>query len=1786
MTGKAARRLLLVALSVVSAAAEAAPPAKPAATAPSGALAGKVTRARDRAAVPGATVRARPAEGDKSTSVTTGADGGYRFPALREGFWNLTASAPGMVEGSAYRVEVTAGATAERDLSLHLAATVRGEVRGENGKPLAGAKVDWGRGVRTDAAGRYTLTGVAPMEGIQISASAPGHVQGSTASFSVAEGATVEAPPLVLETAARLAGRITDSEGKPVPGVDVYFYGRDVEQGSWGSAKTDSQGRFTVDGLRAGTHSWSANKEGYEHLDGGNAAAVKGETRELPPIVLTLRPPLFVVWTQDKVFLPGVRPKVYFNAFRVRRFTTEIFAVDPLPVLRRTASLEKLAEADLAGARRAGVVAEQTVSYKRVLEEVHGRGLTLPALEPGVYVVRARTEAGAESRTWIQVSDLALVAKETAVEALYYAADLATSRPRRGVELVGYPGETPLGSTDADGLLRVADLAALPAGPIVARDPARPAALAFLHTHGRGEPAPDEEWRAYLETDRPIYRPGQEVFYKGTVRADRRGEYAIARPERLELTITDAQGSTLESRRVELGATGSFDGKLLLDEDAALGYYSVGLSVPGGADGERAPGSGQRGAPPMRGGSRAAVHLQGGTFRVEEYRKPEFAVDVSTDRAWLVGGGSFTATISASYYFGGPVAGAAITYDVYSTPYWAGDLFPDASPCYDCWEGWEERAGWAGRGYGELVLHGEAKSDTQGRVVVTVPTKRPRDSDRRYQVVARVADPTGREVQDAAQTLVTRARFALQVETARAVVYPEEEVAVVVRAVDFDGKPVATPFTLRLLEEKWARGKSTTTLITETSGATDEEGRGEVTVRAGRSGSLRLYALAKDESGNLTDATGHLWSAGPGWTLAESPLGDLALVTDKASYRPGETARVLVTSGVPGIDVLLTLEGERLHEARRLRLEGASAVVEIPIRSAHLPTLHIAAAAVAKRTFYSAQRAVPVSPEEKLLKVTVTPARDTYRPRERAAFNVETRDAAGRGVAAEVSVAVVDEAIYALSRELVPDIRLAFYGPRPNRVVTSHSFPRAYEGGADKFDEEERRRRFKDTAFWDPYVRTDAAGRARVEFELPDNLTTWRATARAATADTRVGEARGKTVARKELMVRLAAPRFFTAGDEARLRAALHNETDSPLAVRARAQATGVELLAPEEGTHQVPAHGVATFDLPVRALAAGQAHLVLDAAGGGFADGIELELQVLPFGAIVTEAAAGATADRAAAALTLPAGADPSSTELTVHLSPSLAAGLLDALDALHTYPYGCIEQTVSGFVPAVVVRRAFAALDLDYLDQARFAAELPERIADGLERLADLQHEDGGWGWWEHDPSHPFLTAYVVFGIGLMRDAGEPFDPEVDAMLGRGRAALGRRLETATEPDVRAWVLYALARSGDLSSAQREAARALDSDPGDLAPYGRALLTSVLATFDRMRASASARALLALARRGTGTLYWDAPAPKLYTWVGSDVEATAYGALALLDSLPPGTERDSAVEGALRFLVQSRRGAWWSSTKDTAAAVLAATAWLGAHSGELDPRYQAVVRVNQREMARRDIGKQDVPAFMTRIEADPALLREGENRVEIEKGRDRGRRARGDEPARLYWSALLRAILPERAQTPVEAGFRVRRSYQRLGLEQRPDGTWQRTARPFDPARETVTPGERLEVRVEVEAERDFAFVMIEDPLPSGFEVEDAFGRDGSEYDERAWGWWFARREVRDEKVTFFATRWPEADAPGRPAKPQEFVYTIRAEVPGTKHVQPAEASLMYFPEVRGASAGAVIRVEGPRP
>ncbi|MES2459962.1 MAG: hypothetical protein V4671_05205, partial [Armatimonadota bacterium] len=125
-------------------------------------------------------------------------------------------------------------------------------------------------------------------------------------------------------------------------------------------------------------------------------------------------------------------------------------------------------------------------------------------------------------------------------------------------------------------------------------------------------------------------------------------------------------------------------------------------------------------------------------------------------------------------------------------------------------------------------------------------------------------------------------------------------------------------------------------------------------------------------------------------------------------------------------------------------------------------------------------------------KVTVTPDKPKYEPGQSATYAVRITDTRGRPVAGcPFSLGVVDESIYALREEDTKAIARTFYPQRYNRVSTDYSFNVQYLGDADKSEPQiTARKKFRDTASWQPNRETDGNGRAQVTITLPDNLTT------------------------------------------------------------------------------------------------------------------------------------------------------------------------------------------------------------------------------------------------------------------------------------------------------------------------------------------------------------------------------------------------------------------------------------------------------------------------------------------------------------------------------------------------------------------------------------------------------------------------------------------------------------------------------------------------------------------------
>jgi uncharacterized protein YfaS (alpha-2-macroglobulin family) len=152
-----------------------------------------------------------------------------------------------------------------------------------------------------------------------------------------------------------------------------------------------------------------------------------------------------------------------------------------------------------------------------------------------------------------------------------------------------------------------------------------------------------------------------------------------------------------------------------------------------------------------------------------------------------------------------------------------------------------------------------------------------------------------------------------------------------------------------------------------------------------------------------------------------------------------------------------------------------------------------------------------------------------------------------------------------------------------------------------------------------------------------------------------------------------------------------------------------------------------------------------------------------------------------------------------------------------------------------------------------------------------------------------------------------------------------------------------------------------------------------------------------------------------------------------------------------------------------------------------------------------------------------------------------------------------------------PIENGFRVEKEYFKLEkYAHYEDNKITYKKRYFDG---NVRSGDDILVKIKVYSKDDnIQYFMLEDPIPSGCEVikDDWAYKIDEEKDYEGqnyywWRWWYADKEIRDNRVSFFATYLY--------GKEYEFSYIIRAQIPGNYNILPASGMLMYYHEIRGS-------------
>lgn len=623
----------------------------------------------------------------------------------------------------------------------------------------------------------------------------------------------------------------------------------------------------------------------------------------------------------------------------------------------------------------------------------------------------------------------------------------------------------------------------------------------------------DKTYKIFLYTDRPIYKPKDTLFYRGIVRTDGDGLYAIppvGTTVYVRLSNTKQNGQPPTAIQVTTDAHGVFSGNLTLP-DEPYEYQSLIASTLPPEDTTTYP--------------RSDAYA---SFDVISYVKPDFDITVEREKAEYLRSDSPMFTIKGNKFDGKPLADTDVSVVVYSRSY-----FESEKTVYNTNFNITSFGGMCGGGgwdeyYGESIETKTVHLDNAGTATVTVDPKKKSDIySQTLTVVAEKTDSAKNKITGAASTIVHAADYAIFFSPSANEYKPGEEIVSPFYAETLTGEKLANkPFSYEITVENPQRylssGAPQDIQLQKGQVTTDALGRGIVRYQIPNAQTSTTYTVrvyTDDPKGNLSQNRKQLWIRVPDpaqaeqnyWELQSNSQTYLKIVSDKNSFIVGDTVSLSVKSPV-ALDALLSLERGRIYEPKIVHLVAGDNTITIPVDASLSPSITVVFSFFAENKYRSEGLSLNVPAMHKLLNVGLTSDKSVYSPNEHALITISTTDDTTQTpVMANVSLAVVDRAIYALRKSATPPIHSTLYYFRPRRTNASSSLTaigtydwggRGGGGGGGGLGQKQ-----VDTLYWNPGILTDGNGQATVSVPLGATSTIWRASAYASTDRTQVGQA-------------------------------------------------------------------------------------------------------------------------------------------------------------------------------------------------------------------------------------------------------------------------------------------------------------------------------------------------------------------------------------------------------------------------------------------------------------------------------------------------------------------------------------------------------------------------------------------------------------------------------------------------------------------------------------------------------
>ncbi|MCD6545996.1 MAG: hypothetical protein J7K69_05010 [Thermotogae bacterium] len=861
----------------------------------------------------------------------------------------------------------------------------------------------------------------------------------------------------------------------------------------------------------------------------------------------------------------------------------------------------------------------------------------------------------------------------------------------------------------------------------------------LLFLKGKGVLFHRLEWPSYIDnkytlsffTDRPIYKPGDVVNFGGIVRERTNdNEVVIPTGEVAELEIKDPMGRKLYNRKIQLDDFGTFEDSFQTFEEIKRGSYSVNIKI-----------------------QNTTFYK---VFRIEDYIKPKFKVEI-------FGKDKFNSqkplkfTVSAKYYYGTPLSNVEFGYSIY------------------IWKNYEKIYYDSGR----AKLDSNGKAEISFKVSnITFPTH--------FTLAVNVGDESGAEVEEEKDFVVYPCDFYLEPDY-KNYIQLGEKFHLHFIAKDLNDEPVSKNLLILV--------KTPTNELMKFFAESDENGKGAFNFLPLKTGKYELEIQDLDDKKTILFKGHFLVYKSYYQTILNEQLR-INLLSKK--ILPGEDLHLELISPFKELNGKLFLAAGNWVKFIDIDFKNGKADIHqrLPdkVLSNRITIFAFAAKAGRKLEVY---KNYEISKEAVMFKINVESDRNVYSPGDEVELKIKTEEKE-----ALFFIAVVDKAVLdLLNAEDFWDQEIErLYDYYSNKKFMDFKvYPwemREFFSLVSKEKTEELlaqikssgialRSNFNDTALWIAGVKTDETGKATLRFKLPDNLTTWKILIIGVDKRGKYASINKEITTTKDVILTPILPEYFLSGDVIKIGAMISNNTSKNQNFKLSCEtvnSTFSDELSVREKSRSVVKFVYNVPEVESREIKVKMTAKSLNELNMG--DGVLISRELRPRALNREWRKSGIINDKTEI-LKLSQGKFSGS----LSISTDILGILIDSIEALVGYPYGCVEQTMSKFLPTIIYKRLLKKVEnkLEFLESEK----VDEIVTESLRRLYGFQHPDGGWGWWKDDQTSTFMTAYVMHGFFIAMNEGYDINEDV---LKKGLNALKDLLITEKKDRNFYYMLYVL--------------------------------------------------------------------------------------------------------------------------------------------------------------------------------------------------------------------------------------------------------------------------------------------------------------------------------------------------------------------------------------------------------